>query len=141
MLSGMSDIDPPVVDEQLRIVDSLREHSDLPDEVWASVRKEIEQHGLEGAGVTARQQIAVAMLKARNVISKGDFVGHPFRGNQWSDSSGAGIDGAGGQISAFATSMHSQLLGTSSADRKKGFNESVALGARDLLTLPEPSLA
>jgi hypothetical protein len=28
------------------------------------------------------------------VVTKGDFVGHPFRGNQWSDASGASTGGA-----------------------------------------------
>lgn len=122
MLSGMSDVDPQVVEEQLRIVDSLHEHSDVSDDAWASVRKDVEQHGIEGASVTARQQIAVAMLKARDAISKGDYVGHPFRGNQWGDSSGASTGGAGGPIASFAMSMYAQGLGTTSADRKKGFD-------------------
>ena len=31
-----------------------------------------------------------------DVVFKGDFVGHPFRGNQWADSSGASTMGASG---------------------------------------------
>ena len=30
------------------------------------------------------------LLIQQNPVSKGDFVGHPFRGNQWGDASGAG---------------------------------------------------
>lgn len=30
-------------------------------------------------------------------VFKGDYVGHPFRGNQWSDSGGASTGGAGGE--------------------------------------------
>lgn len=87
-----------MINEQLRIVDSLRPYSDLPDNVWQEVRKEIERVGLEGASHSARRQVATAMLKAR--VLKGDFDGHPFRGNQWSDSTGASSDGSGasGQI-------------------------------------------
>ena len=80
--------------EQLRIVDSLRAHSDLSDVAWAEVRKEISARGLERASQTARLQVATAMLKAREVY-KGDYVGHPFRGNQYSDASGASTGGAG----------------------------------------------
>lgn len=79
--------------EQLRIVDSLRAHSDLDDASWAEVRKQIAAHGLESATQSARIQIATAMLKARAVI-KGDYDGHPFRGNQYSDASGAGTGGS-----------------------------------------------
>jgi hypothetical protein len=87
-----------MINEQLRIVDSLRPYSDLPDNVWQEVRKEIERVGLEGANQSARRQVATAMLKAR--VAKGDYEGHPFRGNQWSDSTGASSDGSGasGQI-------------------------------------------
>ncbi len=73
-------------EEQVRIVDSLRRFSDLSEEAWTEVRKEISAHGLEGASRTARVQVATAMLKAR--VVKGDYLGHPFRGNQWSDASG-----------------------------------------------------
>lgn len=83
--------------EQLRIVDSLRAHSDLDDASWAEVRKQVAAHGLESATQSARIQIATAMLKARAVI-KGDYDGHPFRGNQYSDASGAGTGGASGTI-------------------------------------------
>ena len=83
-------------EEQLRIVDSLRAYSDLPDAGWIEVRKEISAHGLEGASQTARFQVATAMLKAR--VAKGDFVGHPFRGNQWTDSSGVSQGGAAGVV-------------------------------------------
>lgn len=142
MLSGMSDIVSENIAEQLIIVDSLVEHSDVTSDAWALVRKEVERHGLEGASVTARQQIAVAMLKARQMISKGDYVGHPFRGNQWSDSSGATTGGAGGPISQFATAMHTQVLGTTSAQRKEGMDESqrmraVADAKRKLANRPE----
>lgn len=34
------------------------------------------------------------MLFDPSVVIKGDFVGHPFRGNQWSDASGASLSGA-----------------------------------------------
>lgn len=80
-------------DEQLRIVDSLRPYSDLDDVAWAEVRKQVSASGLEGASHTARVQIATAMLKARTV-AKGDYEGHPFRGNQWTDASGVGREGS-----------------------------------------------
>lgn len=79
-------------DEQLRIVDSLRPYSDLTDAAWQEVRKQISAVGLEGSSHTARIQIATAMLKARSV-HKGDYEGHPFRGNQWTDASGVGRGG------------------------------------------------
>lgn len=78
--------------EQLRIVDSLRRFSDVDDATWAEVRKQISAHGLEGASHSARMQVATAMLKAR--VAKGDYVGHPFRGNQWTDASGASREGS-----------------------------------------------
>lgn len=31
-------------------------------------------------------------------VTKGDYDGHPFRGNQWSDSSGSSRDGAGNDV-------------------------------------------
>lgn len=76
-----------MIDAQVRIVDSLRAYSDLSDAAWAEVRKQVSAHGLEGASQTARLQIATAMLKAR-AVAKGDYEGHPFRGNQWTDASG-----------------------------------------------------
>jgi len=79
-------------EEQLRILDSLRRFADLDDQSWEAVRKEISANGLEGASHSARTQIATAMLKAR--VIKGDYVGHPFRGNQWTDASGASRGGS-----------------------------------------------
>lgn len=74
-------------DEQLRIVDSLRPYSNLDEASWGQVRKQIEDHGLGGASHSARMQVAAAMLNAQR-IAKGDYVGHPFRGNQYADASG-----------------------------------------------------
>ncbi len=83
-------------EEQLRIIDSLRAYSELNNSAWSEVRTQISAQGLEGASLTARRQVAVAMLKAHLV--KGDYVGHPFRGNQWSDSSGASQGGGASAI-------------------------------------------
>ena len=80
-------------EEQLRIVDSLRPFSDLDDAAWGEVRKQISASGLQGATQSARVQIATAMIKARLVI-KGDYVGHPFRGNQYTDAAGVGREGS-----------------------------------------------
>ena len=87
-------------EEQVRIVDSLRRFSDLSDAAWVEVRKEISAHGLEGASQTARVQVATAMLKAR--VTKGDYVGHPFRGNQWTDASGVSQGGSASSVVAEA---------------------------------------
>lgn len=35
-------------------------------------------------------------IRKAAIMAKGDYVGHPFRGNQWSDSSGASTGGVGG---------------------------------------------
>lgn len=43
-----------------------------------------------------RMLISKAIKEHRDGFEKGDFVGHPFRGNQHSDSSGASRGGAGG---------------------------------------------
>lgn len=83
-------------EEQLRIIDSLRTHSDLNDSAWLEIRKQISAEGLEGASNTARTQVAIAMLKAQ--VVKGDYDGHPFRGNQWSDSSGASQGGGASAV-------------------------------------------
>lgn len=104
--------------EQLRIVDSLRAHSDLSDAAWQEVRKEVSARGLENASQTARLQIATAMLKARDVY-KGDYVGHPFRGNQWSDASGASTGGAGANATLRRTQRNPQKAEAMLAKRPK----------------------
>lgn len=86
-----------VFDHELRIVDSLRPYSTLDDATWQIVRKEIERKGVEASSVSARRALASAMLKAQ-AVRKGDYVGHPFRGNQWTDSSGAGRDSSASGI-------------------------------------------
>ena len=42
-----------------------------------------------------RVLIQKAIVAFNEGVAKGDYVGHPFRGNQWVDSSGAGRAGAG----------------------------------------------
>ena len=80
-------------EHELRIVDSLRPYSSLDDATWQIVRKEIARVGVESSSVSARRALASAMLKAQD-MRKGDYEGHPFRGNQWTDSSGAGRESA-----------------------------------------------
>ena len=85
-------------DEELRIVDSLKDYASVDAVTWGSVRKEIETRGLAEASVSARQQIAAAMIKARLSVVKGDYDGHPFRGNQWGDATGGGDSPQSSQI-------------------------------------------
>lgn len=48
------------------------------------------------------------MLFDPSVVIKGDYVGHPFRGNQWADASGASRGGAS-QSAATATSLTERI--------------------------------
>lgn len=55
----------------------------------------------EAGGVTKtvglpRVLITKAMQQFQQGVAKGDYVGHPFRGNQYTDASGAGRGGSGG---------------------------------------------
>ena len=59
----------------------------------ALLETELETVPAQRVGGWLGEQIAKA---ARQQMAKGDFTGHPFRGNQWSDSSGAGSGGASG---------------------------------------------
>lgn len=45
-------------------------------------------------------------------VSKGDYVGHPFRGNQWTDASGAGRGGAGADVGADLGPLHLRGVAT-----------------------------
>jgi hypothetical protein len=49
-----------------------------------------------GADSKADARAKAKAISARNAnkVDKGDFVGHPFRGNQWTDASGASTTGA-----------------------------------------------
>jgi len=119
--------------EELRVVDSLRVYSDLDDVSWASVRKEVTMHGLQKASQTARLQIASAMLKARDDVAKGDFVGHPFRGNQYADSSGASTGLAGSQRQRSAAAGRARhAAGTETSDDERA--RSLAYQAKQKLT-------
>jgi len=44
------------------------------------------------------------------VVAKGDFVGHPFRGNQWSDASGASTDASSSSASKSVTNQIDNLI-------------------------------
>ena len=57
----------------------------------ALLETELETVPAQRVGGWLGEQIAKA---AQQQMAKGDFTGHPFRGNQWSDSSGAGSGGA-----------------------------------------------
>lgn len=48
-------------------------------------------------GRQASKRVSFIKPETDDQVSKGDFVGHPFRGNQWVDSSGASPEG--GQVS------------------------------------------
>lgn len=110
-------------EEQLRIVDSLRVHSDLSNAAWLEVRKQISAHGLEGASQTARVQVATAMLKAQ--VAKGDYDGHPFRGNQWADSSGVSQGGS-------ASGVVAQVLGQKKSAKLMLANRPKAIKVKDI---------
>ena len=115
-------------DEELRIVDSLKDYASVDAVTWGSVRKEIETHGLADASVSARQQIAAAMIKARLSFTKGDFVGHPFRGNQWGDATGSGESPQSSQIaSSKKKSAAARLVDRPKAVKVKDIKEAIRL--------------
>jgi hypothetical protein len=58
----------------------------------ALLETELESTPAQRVGGWLGEQIAKA---ARQQMAKGDFTGHPFRGNQWSDSSGTGAGSSG----------------------------------------------
>lgn len=68
-----------------------------------------------------RVLIQKAVREFNEGVAKGDFVGHPFRGNQWSDASGASTGGAGGtpskrKVNAAALRQFDRVM----ADGRKG---------------------
>jgi len=48
----------------------------------------------EGKSVDGRPTLVVEMVEGAETVEKGDFVGHPFRGNQWMGADGVGRMGA-----------------------------------------------
>lgn len=121
--------------EQLRIVDSLRSWSDLDDASWQEVRKQVAERGLEGATRSARAQIATAMIKAQ--VSKGDYVGHPFRGNQWTDASGVSREGAGSMAGVMVRQGVAAIRGDYKRDREARAERRERAGAGRLANRPK----
>lgn len=82
-----------------KAMDVLRRTSlaDTPDGEFAELVVAVNKAG--GVAATRglpRVLIAAAVRKFNDGVAKGDYVGHPFRGNQYSDASGASRGGAGG---------------------------------------------
>lgn len=82
-----------------KAMDVLRRTSlaDIPDGEFAELVVAVNKAG--GVAATRglpRVLIAAAVQKFNDGVAKGDYVGHPFRGNQYSDASGASTGGAGG---------------------------------------------
>lgn len=71
---------------------------------------ELETVPAQRVGGWLGEQIAKA---ARQQLAKGDFSGHPFRGNQWSDSSGAGAGGGRSLASGATTGRRGRDQGDS----------------------------
>ena len=71
--------------------------ADIPDDEFAELVVAVNKAGgvAETRGLP-RVLIAKAVQAYDAGVAKGDYVGHPFRGNQWSDASGASTGGAGG---------------------------------------------
>ena len=70
----------------------------MPDDDWSDVLKSVSDAGGINDRLVPYQRLMLA--KAVSVynegVAKGDFVGHPFRGNQHSSASGGGRGSAGG---------------------------------------------
>lgn len=83
-----------------QVLDVLRGTSlaDLPVEDWNVIVGAVNKAGGINADLFGypRAVLSKAVVDFNDGVAKGDYVGHPFRGNQWSDSSGATTGGAGG---------------------------------------------
>ena len=60
---------------------------------------------------------------ARVVVEKGDYDGHPFRGNQWTDASGAGRGGAGASPRGRNIGQRAETPAEERARSKREFRE------------------
>ena len=73
----------------------------MPDDDWSDVLKSVSDAGGINDRLVPYQRLmlAKAVSAYNDGVAKGDFVGHPFRGNQWGNASGGGrsmASGAGG---------------------------------------------
>lgn len=89
-----------------QVLDVLRGTSlaSLPVEDWNMIVGAVNKAGGINADLFGypRAMLQKAVVDYNTGVAKGDYVGHPFRGNQWSDSSGAATGGAGGKPSEMA---------------------------------------
>lgn len=82
-----------------RALEVLRATSlaDLPQEEFQELVDAVKKAGgIKRSTGLARVLITKAVLRFQEGVAKGDYVGHPFRGNQHTDASGASRGGAGG---------------------------------------------
>lgn len=78
---------------------SSRPHLEGPDVAFARKHNLAMRTQLARLETVKTRMEDAEILSVTDEVEKGDFVGHPFRGNQWTDSSGAGSGSAAGGAS------------------------------------------
>jgi hypothetical protein len=82
-----------------QVLDTLRSTTlaEMPVDEFNEIVDDVNKAGgIRNLSGLSRVLIEKALNDLRAGVEKGDYEGHPFRGNQWTDSSGTGRGGAGG---------------------------------------------